>query len=80
MPTIPHDQLRDNVAELLRRAEAGEEFTITVEGRPVAQLGPRRRLRWVSGRDLRRVWETPGAATLSADSDKFPDGFSDPFV
>ena len=28
------------VAEVLRRAEAGEELTITVSGRPVASLGP----------------------------------------
>ena len=37
---------------VLRRAEAGEEFTITVAGRPVAQLGPARRRLWVSGPDL----------------------------
>lgn len=39
MTTIPQKELRNNVAEVLRRAEAGEEFTITVSGRPVAQLG-----------------------------------------
>ncbi|EUA52250.1 prevent-host-death family protein [Mycobacterium xenopi 4042] len=32
-------ELRNNVGEVLRRAEAGEEITITVAGRPVAQLG-----------------------------------------
>ena len=61
MPTIPQKELRNNVADVLRRAEAGEEFTITVAGRPVAQLGPPQRRRWVSGPDLARVWETPGA-------------------
>ncbi len=40
MPTIPQKELRNNVAEVLRRAEAGEAFTITVAGRPVAELGP----------------------------------------
>lgn len=40
MPTIPQKEIRNNVGEILRRAEAGEEFTITVSGRPVAHLGP----------------------------------------
>jgi prevent-host-death family protein len=38
--TIPQRELRNNVADVLRRAEAGAEFTITVRGRPVARLGP----------------------------------------
>jgi prevent-host-death family protein len=41
--TIPQRELRNNVAEVLRRAEAGTEFTITVRGRPVARLGPAER-------------------------------------
>jgi len=40
MTTIPQRELRNNVSDVLRRAEAGERFTITVAGRPVAELGP----------------------------------------
>ncbi len=40
--TIPQRELRNNVSDVLRRAEEGEHFTITVDGRPVAELGPRR--------------------------------------
>jgi prevent-host-death family protein len=40
VPTIPQRELRNNVSEVLRRAERGEQFTITVGGRPVAALGP----------------------------------------
>lgn len=40
MASIPQRELRNNVAEVLRRAEAGERLTITVGGRPVAELGP----------------------------------------
>ncbi len=40
MTTIAQRELRNNVSEVLRRAEAGERFTITVAGRPVAELGP----------------------------------------
>lgn len=38
--TIPQRELRNNVGEILREAEGGTEFTITVRGRPVARLGP----------------------------------------
>ena len=37
---IPQRELRNNIGEVLRQAEAGTEFTITVRGRPVARLGP----------------------------------------
>lgn len=40
---IPQRELRNNVSEVLRRAEGGERLTITVGGRPVAELGPPRR-------------------------------------
>jgi prevent-host-death family protein len=40
MARIPQRELRNNVSEVLRRAEGGERFTITVDGRPVAELGP----------------------------------------
>lgn len=40
MPRIPQRELRNNVSDVLRRAESGEHFTITVDGRPVAELGP----------------------------------------
>lgn len=38
--TIPQRELRNNVSAVLREAEAGTWFTITVRGRPVARLGP----------------------------------------
>jgi prevent-host-death family protein len=38
--TIPQRELRNQIGDVLRRAESGEHFTITVGGRPVAELGP----------------------------------------
>lgn len=38
--TIPQRELRNNVGAILRAAEAGETFTVTVRGRPVARLVP----------------------------------------
>ena len=80
MPVIPQKELRNNVGEVLRRAEAGEEFTITVAGRPVAQLGPARRRQWVSGPELDRIWATPAPQTLAEDLEHFPGEVMDPFV
>jgi len=37
---IPQRELRNNIAAVLRAAEAGETFTVTVRGRPVARLVP----------------------------------------
>lgn len=77
---IPQKELRNNVADVLRRAEAGEQFTITVAGRPVAQLGPAERRRWVSGPQLAEVWKTPAPQTLAEDLEQFPGELSDPFA
>jgi prevent-host-death family protein len=38
MSVVASRDLRNHTADVLRRAAAGEEITITVAGRPVAQL------------------------------------------
>lgn len=80
MATVPQKELRNNVGEVLRRAEAGEEITITVAGRPVARLGPAARRRWVSGSQLARVWDTPAPQGMEADLERFPADLTDPFA
>jgi prevent-host-death family protein len=37
---IPQRTLRNDVSGVLRRVEAGETLSVTVRGRPVAQIGP----------------------------------------
>lgn len=37
---IPQRELRNNVAAILRAAQSGESFTVTVRGTPVARLVP----------------------------------------
>jgi len=78
--TIPQKELRNNVGEVLRRAEAGEEFTVTVAGRPVARLGPVRPRQWVQGPALQRIWETSAPETLEADLAKLPGGIVELFT
>ena len=80
MTTIPQKELRNNVGEVLRRAEAGEEFTVTVAGRPVARLGPARPRQWVGGPALQGVWRTPAPQTLDDDLAKLPGEIADIFT
>lgn len=62
MATIPQRELRNNVSDVLRRAEAGEEFEITVDGRPVARLtGIVGRRRFVPAEEFMRLFATPFA-------------------
>jgi len=78
---IPQKELRNNVGEVLRRAEAGERITITVSGRPVAQLGPARtRRQWVDTADLRELWDLPPDLTLAPDLRAFGAGLRDPWT
>ncbi len=53
MAEVASRQLRNDTRGLLRRVEAGEDLTITVDGRPVAVLRPvPHRTRWMSRREL----------------------------
>jgi prevent-host-death family protein len=65
--TIPQRELRNRVSEVLRRAEQGEEFLITIDGRPVAELGPHRRRRWVPRDRLRGLMANQATPTLLDD-------------
>jgi prevent-host-death family protein len=78
--TIPQKELRNNVAEVLRRAEAGEELTITVSGRPVASLGPAQGRRWVPSSQLAELWRAPADPTLEADLEKVGGELLDPWA
>jgi prevent-host-death family protein len=54
MSTVASRELRNDTAGVLRRVQAGEEVTITVNGRAVAMItavAPRRR-RWMSTAEL----------------------------
>jgi len=55
MRTIPQRELRNHSGEILRQAETGEQFTITVEGRPVAVLGPVQRRQWVPREEVLKI-------------------------
>ena len=63
MSTVASRELRNDTAGVLRRVEAGEEVTITVNGRAVALITavtPKRR-RWLSKAELIKRLETSQA-------------------
>jgi len=80
MATIPQKELRNHVGEILRRAEAGEEITVTVSGRPVAQLGPARTRRWVKGSELSDLAALPPDPKLADDIARFGGELADPWA
>lgn len=79
MATIPQKELRNNVGEVLRRAERGERLTVTVSGRPVAELGPIRARTWVPAADLTDIWRLPVDAGLANDLARFDATLEDPW-
>ncbi len=58
MRTIAQRELRNQSGQILREAESGEQFLITVEGRPVALLSPCPRRQWVSKAEVLKLLRT----------------------
>jgi prevent-host-death family protein len=58
--TIPQRELRNDISAILRAVEAGDAFTITVRGRPVARLSPAAEApgprRFVPAEEVRRIF------------------------
>ncbi|NEW41666.1 type II toxin-antitoxin system Phd/YefM family antitoxin [Nocardia cyriacigeorgica] len=53
MSALPARELRNHTADVLRRVEAGEEFEILKDNRPVAKIIPLpRRRRWVPAAEI----------------------------
>lgn len=78
MTVIPQKELRNQIGDVLRRVEAGETMLVTVSGRPVAELSPAHRRRWVSGDALSNVWRGPTPRDLEQDLERLPAALADP--
>lgn len=62
MTEIPLRELRNHTSEVLRRVEDGESLTVTVSGRPVAQLVPlQRRRRFIGWNQFEALHATSAA-------------------
>lgn len=72
-------EFRQNAAELVRRARAGEEFTITVSGRPSARLVPAGPTHWRRWDEIADLLSGPTDAGWQRDRELTGDGMRDPW-
>jgi prevent-host-death family protein len=81
--TIPHRELRNQSGSVLREAEAGQQFTVTVDGRPVAIIGPIPRRQWVPKADyiplLQMGGRDPAFFADIAELSEPPESLDDPW-
>ena len=61
--------MRQQASELVRRAERGEQVTITVSGRPAAVLGPVHQHAWRHWEDVADVLTAAADEQWDADRD-----------
>ena len=73
-------ELRQRASDLVRLAEAGEVITVSVSGRPVAQLGPVVPDRWRRWEDVRSVFDGPDDPDWTRDRDHVDQAPVDPFA
>lgn len=73
-------ELRQNASEILRGVEAGESTTVTVAGRPVAQIVPIRTPTWTTWEHIAAVFDSPTDGTWDAERRGFgAPGVDDPW-
>jgi prevent-host-death family protein len=80
METVGLRELRQNASDLVRRAEEGEEITITVAGRPGARLVPPTPRIWRQWADVSVLFAGPTDPAWAADRDEIADDVRDPWA
>lgn len=79
--TVGVRELRQNASEILREVEAGEPATVTVAGRPVAQIVPIRGEQWTTWERVRAVFDSPTDPGWDPERREFgATGLDDPWV
>jgi prevent-host-death family protein len=80
METVGLRELRQGASELVRRVEQGEEFVITVSGRPSARLVPAQPTRWQRWADVADLFDGPDDPEWSRDRELLDDALRDPWA
>lgn len=73
-------EMRQNASELVRRAGAGEQVTITVAGRPAAVLGPVSPRAWRRWDDLADLFTGPADPDWASDRELLDQSPADPWT
>lgn len=71
-------ELRRNASELVRRVQTGEEFTITVSGRPSARLLPAGSTHWRRWDEIDDLFSGPTDPDWRHDRERVGDDLRDP--
>ncbi|WP_432483500.1 type II toxin-antitoxin system Phd/YefM family antitoxin [Kineococcus esterisolvens] len=79
MTVVGLRELRQQASDLVRRAEAGEEVTITVAGRVSARLVPANARSWRTWTDVEELFSGPADPTWEQDRDLIDSEIRDPW-
>lgn len=80
MTNVGIRELRQDASELVRRAQGGEEITITVSGRPSARLVPARPTQWRPWGEIADLFRGPDDPDWAQDRDLVDNELRDPWV
>ncbi len=73
-------ELRQDASDLVRRAQAGEEITITVSGRPSARLVPPEPAQLRRWDDVAELFAGPADPDWERDRERVADDVRDPWA
>lgn len=79
METVGLRELRQDASDLVRRVEEGEEFTITVAGRPSARLVSATPRSWRTWTDIAELFRGPRDPAWDEDRDAITHELRDPW-
>ena len=80
MSVVGLRELRQQASELVRRAEAGEEVTITVSGRPSARLVSIAPRAWRTFAEIADLFRGPADPEWENDRDRIDQQVRDPWA
>lgn len=80
MGTFGLRELRQQASELVRKAENGEEVTITVAGRPSVRLVPVAPARWRRFEEIAEIWSGTEDPDWERDRDLIDQRLRDPWT
>jgi len=80
MKSVGLRELRQDASELVRRAQAGEEITITVSGRPSARLMPPHATQWRSWAEIDDLFRGPADPAWDEDRQLLDSDVRDPWA